>query len=105
MSFSRRRFLVTGTAALSAGVLSPSWAANARKQPAPTAATAADLRDWSVVRQQFDLAPDYTHLGLFYLTSHPRPVRAAIDSYRQRLDRNPFITVERSLFEKPEDNL
>ncbi|MGZ7080813.1 MAG: aminotransferase class V-fold PLP-dependent enzyme, partial [Thermoanaerobaculia bacterium] len=101
---SRRRFLVTGSAALTAGALGPSWAAKPRSKDAPPAA-AADLRDWDVVRHQFDLAPDYTHLGLFYLTSHPRPVRAAIESYRQRLDRNPFITVERSMFERPEDQI
>jgi selenocysteine lyase/cysteine desulfurase len=51
------------------------------------------------VREQFDLAPEYVHLGLFYLASHPRPVRAAIERLRQRLDRNPFLTVEQGMFE------
>ena len=95
MSLSRRRFLVTGSAAMSALALVRPLAAKA----------ATDLGDWDAVRQQFDLSPDYTHLGLFYLTSHPRPVREAIEAYRQRLDRNPFVTVERSMFEKPEDNI
>ena len=103
MAFTRRRFLVTGSAAITASALAPAWAATPKKQT--TAPPAADLRDWNAVRQQFDLAPDYTHLGLFYLTSHPRPVREAIESYRQRLDRNPFITVERSMFERPEDHI
>jgi hypothetical protein len=62
-----------------------------------------DLRNWSVVREQFDLAPEYVHLGLFYLASHPRPVREAIERYRRKLDANPFLTVERSMFERPED--
>src|SRR4051812_14382857 len=95
MAFTRRRFLVTGSAALTAGALAPAWSAVPRK----AVATAADLKNWDVVRQQFDLAPDYTHLGLFYLASHPRPVREAIESYRHTLDRNPFITVEHSMFE------
>ena len=102
MSLSRRRFLVTGSAAITAGALAPSWAATPRKQ---SAATPADLHDWNVVRHQFDLAPEFIHLGLFYLTSHPRPVREAIEAHRQRLDRNPFVTVERSMFEKPEDRI
>jgi len=92
MPFSRRRFLVTGS--LAAGALATV------KPFAIQAASAEDLRDWGVVRQQFDLDPAYAHLGLFYLTSHPRPVRAAIDSYRRLLDANPFLTVEQGLFEK-----
>jgi len=95
MAFTRRSFLVTGSAALTAGALAPAWSAVPRQlPPAPL-----DLRDWNSVRQQFDLAPGYIHLGLFYLTSHPRPVREAIASFRQTLDRNPFTTVEHSLFE------
>jgi len=58
-----------------------------------------------VVRREFDLSPDYIHLGLFYLTSHPRPVREAIERYRRQLDANPFTTVETSLFESPERNM
>jgi len=96
MAFTRRRFLVTGSAALTAGALAPAWSAVQRQlPPAPS-----DLSDWNSVRKQFDLSPDYIHLGLFYLTSHPRPVREAIESSRQQLDRNPFTTVERSMFEE-----
>jgi len=32
-------------------------------------------------------------------------VREAIESYRRKLDANPFLTVERSMFDKPEDNI
>ena len=82
MPLSRRSFLVTGS--LAAGALATV------KPFAVKAAPMADLQDWSVVRRQFDLDPAYVHLGLFYLTSHPRPVRAAIESYRKLLDANPF---------------
>jgi isopenicillin-N epimerase len=95
MAFTRRSFLVTGSAALTAGALAPAWSAVPRQLPP----AGADLSDWNSVRRQFDLSPDYIHLGLFFLTSHPRPVRDAIESHRQRLDRNPFTTVERSMFE------
>ena len=54
------------------------------------------------MREQFDLDPAYIHLGLFFLASHPRPVRDAIERLRRRLDQNPFLTVERSMFD---DNL
>src|SRR5436190_2870481 len=97
MPYSRRRFLVTGS--LAAGALA------SVKPFAAKAAAPEDLHDWDVVRGQFDLDPAYTHLGLFYLTSHPRPVRAAIELYRRKLDANPFLTVEQGMFEEPERNL
>ena len=97
MTFSRRRFLVTGS--LAAGALA------SVKPFAAKAAAPEDLQDWNVVRGQFDLDPAYMHLGLFYLTSHPRPVRAAIESHRRKLDANPFLTVEQGMFEAPERNL
>src|SRR6185503_2998713 len=61
--------------------------------------------DWDSIRSQFDLNPNFTHLGLFYIASNPRPVRDAVAEYRRRLDSNPFITVERAMFEKPEENI
>jgi len=97
MTFSRRRFLVTGS--LAAGALA------SVKPFAAKAAAPEDLQHWNVVRGQFDLDPAYMHLGLFYLTSHPRPVRAAIESHRRKLDANPFLTVEQGMFEAPERNL
>jgi len=92
-SLSRRHFLFTGS--LAAGAL-----ATVRPILAKPAAP-EDLQDWGAVRAQFDLDPAYTHLGLFFLASHPRPVRAAIESYRRKLDANPFLTVEHALFEGP----
>ena len=97
MPLSRRHFLVTGS--LAAGAL-----ATVKPFVAKPAA-AANLHDWRAVREQFDLDPAYVHLGLFYLASHPRPVRAAIESYRRKLDANPFLTVERGMFEAAENNI
>src|SRR5205823_5595767 len=45
--------------------------------------------DWDAIRAQFNLAPDYIHLGGFLLASHPAPVRAAIEAHRRGLDDNP----------------
>ena len=44
---------------------------------------------WAQLRQLFDQDPDYLHFANFLVTSHPRPVREAIERYRATLDRNP----------------
>ena len=92
MSLDRRQFLATASAALAAGAL--------KKAPG-----GFDPQDWGAVRDQFDLQPGLAHLSMFYLTSHPRPVRIAIEDYRQQLDRNPYQTVEQLMFDKPENHL
>ena len=86
--FSRRTFLVTSALATGAAAVRPVLA----QQP-QTSAT-----DWNSVRRQFDLDPRYVHASLFFITSHPRPVREAIDLYRKRVDANPFETVEHLTF-------
>src|SRR3954468_22313698 len=52
--------------------------------------------DWEAVRGQFDrLSRDYVHLATSqFLTSHPRPVREAIEEHRRALDDNPVLYVE-----------
>ena len=88
----RRSLLVNGSLAVAATAI----AAPPQSKESST---------WDAVRRQFDLNPDFVHLGLFYLVSHPRPVREAIEAYRRRIDANPLLTIEHSLFEKPEENL
>lgn len=61
-----------------------------------------DSRDWASVREQFDLTRDYIHLSSFFLTSHPRPVREAIEKHRREIDANPFLYVEQHMFQMPE---
>jgi selenocysteine lyase/cysteine desulfurase len=95
MPVSRRGFLATSSLVTGALVA----------RPRLLTAAEPNLQTWSAVRSQFDLDPAYTHLGLFYIASHPRPVAAAIESYRRKLDRNPFLTVEQGMFEAPETNI
>ncbi|HYS56182.1 MAG TPA: aminotransferase class V-fold PLP-dependent enzyme [Thermoanaerobaculia bacterium] len=97
MALSRRNFLVTGS--LAAGALATVKPFLAK--PAPP----ADLRNWRVIREMFNLDPNYVHLGLFFLASHPQPVRHAIESYRQKLDANPFLTVDKGMFENPHNTI
>jgi selenocysteine lyase/cysteine desulfurase len=44
---------------------------------------------WAGVRAQFALDAKLRHFSAFYLASHPRPVREAIDRHRQGLDADP----------------
>lgn len=102
MTLTRRRLLFNASMTLAAGAMAPalSFAEKSKKQ-----GSLRDLKDWTAIRKEFDLSPEYIHLGLFFLTSHPRVVREAIEGYRRRLDANPFITVEHGLFESDQDNL
>jgi isopenicillin-N epimerase len=98
MSLSRRRLVLGGTLTAAGTALAP--ALNFAEKLHAVMDLPPDLDNWHAVREQFDLAPEYIHLGLFYLTAHPRPVRSAIEGLRRRLDQNPFLTVERAMFEE-----
>ena len=101
MPLTRRNFLISGSLSLAAGALSPLLVqAGKAKSSAP-----ADFKDWESVRREFELAPDYIHLALFFLASHPRPVRQAIEQYRAKIDANPFVAVESALFEPTNANI
>jgi isopenicillin-N epimerase len=84
-------------------VASVSWsflataAARAAAGKAPAVGSVETYSDWSAVRAQFDLSPEWLHLSQFYIVSHPRPVREAIERYRRMLDANPFHTVEHGM--------
>lgn len=95
MTISRRHFLAAGGLS-TAGVISAS-----RSGRASTPAPLNSASDWAKVRDEFDLARDYIHLSSFFLASHPRPVREAIETHRREIDANPFLHVERHMFEMP----
>ncbi|MGH9837820.1 MAG: aminotransferase class V-fold PLP-dependent enzyme [Blastocatellia bacterium] len=98
MTINRRRFLATTGFSVAAGALSA-----ARPSASPTFASEPQtgLPDWAAVRDQFDLARDYIHLSSFFLASHPRQVREAIEQHRRAIDENPFLYLEKRLFEMP----
>jgi len=83
----RRSFLAR--AGLSAAVAG--WPAIPARALAKSTSGAVD---WSDVRAQFDLAPGWINLATFFLSSHPRPVREAIEAYRRRIDANPLYLEE-----------
>jgi selenocysteine lyase/cysteine desulfurase len=97
----RRGFLALGGAALAASAMpSPLLAAVQKHMPPP-----ADLSDWKSVRAQFALAPGQLHFSSFYLASHPKPVRDAIEAFRRALDEEPYLLVEHRMFEPGAQNL
>ena len=52
--------------------------------------TSSDSASWEEVRASFNLEPGLIHLAGFFLASHPKPVRDAIEAYRRALDANPI---------------
>ncbi|AYG45897.1 aminotransferase class V-fold PLP-dependent enzyme [Pseudomonas sp. Leaf58] len=64
--------------------------------PAAHAAPAkpATADDWAAFRGLFELDPTYAHFANFLITSHPRPVREAIEALRARFDRHPARMVD-----------
>jgi len=74
------------SAAIGAGLVGPPWLARAHAQ--------SGLADWSAVRDLFDLSPDRVHMSTMILTSHPAPVREAIERHRRNLDADPVEYLE-----------
>ncbi len=97
----RRTFLGT-TASAAALALAPRrlTAAVAARTP-----TLPDLSSWENVRAQFNLAPGQIHLSTFFLASHPKPVRDAIEAFRQAIDAEPFLVVDQRMFQATPDNI
>ncbi|WP_448651629.1 pyoverdine-tailoring periplasmic protein PvdN [Pseudomonas fluorescens] len=60
---------------------------------------AATNDPWTAFKQLFTQDPDYLHFSNFLVTSHPRPVREAIDRYRQQIDHNPGLAMDWGLEE------
>lgn len=98
MTIDRRSFLAATGLSTAAGALS-----GIRFNAGATSASEPpdNPSDWLAVREQFNLSRDYIHLSSFFLASHPRPVQEAIEKHRRAIDDNPFLYVERNIFEMP----
>jgi selenocysteine lyase/cysteine desulfurase len=101
MANSRREFLVGAGATVGALLAPGRLLAALESQAAPP----PDLSAWSAVRAQFSLARDYLHFSSFFIASHPRPVRDAIEAFRRALDANPFLATEHGMFGSEAENL
>lgn len=100
MPMTRRRFLLAPTALAASCVPGALLAAVEAATPA-----LPDLGSWEAVRAQFALDPSWRHFSSFFISSHPAPVRQALEAFRQAIDANPFLYVEQALFEGEEHNL
>jgi selenocysteine lyase/cysteine desulfurase len=93
MKLQRRGFLSGTLAATGAAVGLRGRAVAANAAPASAAPAdgtrASDLSSWKEVRDQFPLTRERINLALMLLTSHPRPVREAIDRHRRGFDDDP----------------
>src|SRR5436309_13315777 len=83
----RRDFLVrtghlVGAAALASALREAHAFAPAQLEPTSMS--------WEEFRASFNLAPDLIHMSGFFLASHPKPVRDAIEEHRRRFDENPI---------------
>lgn len=76
--------------ALGASVLpfAPAGRDSAAPAPAPAKPASAES-SWEEVRAEFDVDPDLVHMAGFYLASHPRSVRQAIERHRRGLEADP----------------
>jgi isopenicillin-N epimerase len=94
MTSTRRGFLTGGLAVGTAA----STAAGCRTAGRLAANQGPALNDWAAVRSEFALSRDHIHLALMLVTSHPRPVREAIERHRRALDENPSAYFEEKFF-------
>ena len=114
MAVTRRHFLL-GSSLAAGGVglagralaADPAAAAKPATKPAalPNGVAAFKPEDWGSVRAQFRLDPNYAHLSNFFIVSHPKPVREAIERYGLALDENPLVYLEHHMFLRDEDML
>ncbi len=90
MTLSRRAILkVSGAAAVAA-------ATGGRTPSAAQDTGGAQGGSWEWVRGLFELSPDTVHMSAMLLSSHPRPVREAIEEHRRELDVDPVRYLERN---------
>jgi len=97
----RRGFLAMSGAALAAAAAPSTLLAAVQKRTPPP----ADVSDWKSVRAQFALAPGQLHFASFFMASHPKPVREAIEAFRRTLDEEPFLVIEHRMFTEGAQNL
>lgn len=99
-----RRTFLKQAGILAAGLpLAASFPAQAIAKPLP----ALSRDKWAQLRSLFDQDPDYLHFSNFLVTTHPRPVREAIERHRAALDQNPGLLMDWDLgvTEEREENV
>ena len=88
----RRQFLTAAAAGGAAAAVLPSTA-NSRNPSTPAAYPGRNT-PWASIKQEFDIEPGIVQMSSFYLASHPRPVREAIERHRRGLDRDSHTYID-----------
>jgi selenocysteine lyase/cysteine desulfurase len=92
----RRAFLTSGARAVAgAGALALAGCTAESPPAADVVASPSfvDLGDWEAIRGLFRLDPEIAHFDAFVLSSHPEPVRTAIERWRNSLDEDTAIAL------------
>ncbi len=88
----RRQFLTAAAAGGAAVAVLPSSASS--QKTSTSAVSPSRTTPWNAIKQQFDIEPSIVQMSAFYLASHPRPVREAIERHRRGLDRDSHTYIE-----------
>jgi isopenicillin-N epimerase len=91
MLLGRRDFLVRTGLVMGAGALA---AAGCRGEGQGDAAAQLAAGSWDGIRGAFSLDPELHHFAAFLLASHSKPVQAAIDRHRRRLDKSAPVYLD-----------
>lgn len=95
----RRQFLTSatagGAAALTLGY-SQSSGAQSNQTQAPAAVPGRNS-SWEEIKGQFEIEPGMVQMTSFYLASHPKPVREAIERHRRGLDLNSVAYIHENV--------
>ncbi len=58
-----------------------------------------------MVRGQFNISSQHINFASFFIASHPKPVRDAIERLRRQMDEDPFLTVDYGMFGTDKQNM
>jgi isopenicillin-N epimerase len=97
----RRRFIQRAGLATAAAVVATTPGCELDRGQRPPRTRPDDTRpsgdgtyaSWQDVRAAFDLSAERIHMSALLVSSHPRPVRDAIERYRRELDADPVDAV------------
>ena len=91
MTIARRELLTRTGFALAAGVISSAGGSSGAVAQGMAAAlpNSSSTDAWDAVQAQFALSGDFIHMSAMLISSHPRPVREAIEEHRRGMDANP----------------
>jgi len=95
----RRQFLTAATAGGAAALaLSYSQSSGAQSDQAQrTTANPGRDSSWEEIKGQFEIEPGMVQMTSFYLASHPKPVREAIERHRRGLDLNSVAYIHENV--------